>query len=116
VYVAAGDLNGDGTTQIITGTGFGGGPLVKAFNSQTGAPLLSYFAYDASFRGGVTVGARDIDADGRAELLTGAGPTGGPHVKTWRVTIGYGQPVVAPFTTNSFFAFDPTFTGGVFVG
>ena len=116
VYVAAGDLNRDNKAEIITGTGPGGGPLVRVFNGQTGAPLASFFAYNSNFRGGVTVGAVDLDDDGIAEILTGAGPGGGPHVRRWLVLLAPSALPPGPFILTEFFAFDPAFTGGVFVG
>jgi hypothetical protein len=107
VSVAAGDVDGDGKADIITGAGAGGAPHVRAFSGLTGAPLASFLAYDPGFRGGVTVGAADLDGDGRAEILTGAGPGGGSHVKAFDTTGAARQ---------SFLAFDPGFLGGVFVG
>ena len=106
VNVAAADLNGDGKAEIVTGAGPGGGPNVKVFNAAGGL-LASFFAYDPGFRGGVNVAAADVNGDGKAELVTGAGPGGGPHVRTFTAggaAIGGG-----------FFAYDPRFTGGVSV-
>jgi len=53
--VAAGDVNGDGRTDIITGTGAGGGPHVRVFDGETLVELTSFFAYDTGFTGGVFV-------------------------------------------------------------
>jgi hypothetical protein len=111
VFVAAGDLDGDGRAEIITSPGAGGGPHMQVFNGQSGASIASFLAYDPNFRGGVTVATTDLDGDGRAEILTGAGPGGGPHVKAFsHVTVG------PPAMDLSFLAFDPAFLGGVFVG
>jgi hypothetical protein len=80
VYVAAGDLYGAGRDMIITGAGPGGGPHVRVFD-RYGYIWAQFFAYDWRFRGGVEVCAGDLDHDGRDEIVTGAGPGGGPHVR-----------------------------------
>ena len=107
VFVAAGDVNGDGKAEIITGPGVGGGPQVKVFNGTTGQQLNSFFAYDPGFTGGVHVAVGDVNGDGKAEIITGAGPGGGPQVKVFNGT------TVQQLST--FVAADPTFTGGVYV-
>jgi uncharacterized protein DUF4394/VCBS repeat protein/FG-GAP repeat protein len=112
VYVAAGDVDGDGFQDVIVGAGPGGGPHVRAFSGKDGTELASFFAYDPAFSGGVRVAAADINLDGRAEIVTGAGPGGGAHV---RVFDGTGAPFSSGAFSNSFFAYPPSFTGGVFV-
>jgi hypothetical protein len=107
-WVAGGDVNGDGKADIITGAGDGGGPHVEVFSGANGALLRSFFAYDPAFRGGVTVAAGDVNGDGIADIITGAGQGGGPHVKVFDGVSGA--------TIASFFAYDPSFRGGVFVG
>jgi serralysin len=108
VTVAAGDLDGDHKADIVTGAGPGGGPLVRAFSGATGAVLASFSAYDPNFHGGVWVAAADLDGDGKADIVTGAGPGGGPHVRLWALP--------GPTQRRGLFAFDPAFAGGVFVG
>jgi hypothetical protein len=117
VKVATGNFDGlYGTPdQLITAAGPGGGPHVIVWNTRQnpdGGIVVTgirdqFFAYDARFRGGVNVTAGDLDGDGRAELITGAGPGGGPHVRVWKEINGRFQIV------NEFFAFDPGFRGGV---
>jgi uncharacterized repeat protein (TIGR01451 family) len=111
VFVAAGDIDGDGTTEIITGAGASGGPHVRVLSLGNGGltELASFFAYDPAFTGGVTVAAGDIDGDGQAEILTGAGPGGGPHVRIFRFAEG------GLAELFSFYAYDVQFGGGVFV-
>jgi uncharacterized protein (TIGR03118 family) len=109
VYVGAGDVNGGGRADVITGAGAGGGPHVEVFSSPDGSLLRSFMAYDTSFVGGVRVGGTgDINGDGRAEVVTGAGPGGGPHLKVF--DDGNGLAVL-----DSFFALDAAFRGGLFV-
>ncbi len=103
VDVAAGDVDGDGVDEIITGAGPGGGPHVRIF-SASGHPIGQFFPYPSAFRGGVRVAAADIDNDGKAEIITSAGPGGGPHVRVFEAN---GSPVA------SFMAYAPTFRGGV---
>ena len=100
VKVAAGDLDGDGFDEIITGAGPGAvfGPHVRAFNydgtpSVTPIPGVSFFAYGTP-KWGVNVAAGDIDGDGYDEIITGPGPGAvyGPHVRGWNVD---GDPATA---------------------
>ena len=69
VLVSSGDTNGDGQDDIICGTGPGGGPVVRVLSGADGRELSSLFADDSSFRGGVRVDARDVDGDGRDDII-----------------------------------------------
>jgi photosystem II stability/assembly factor-like uncharacterized protein len=111
VYVAAGDLDGNGGMHIVTGTGPGGGAHVRAFEANGAPRATSFLVYPPGFTGGVRVAACDFDGDGRAEIVTGAGPTGGPHVRVIKLGAS-GQPQA---DLASFLAFDAGFTGGLFV-
>jgi hypothetical protein len=113
VSLACGDVDGSPGAEIITGAEAGGGPHVRVWRvAPDGVPsaVASFFAYDPGFQGGVFVAAGDVDGDNRAEIITGAGPGGGSHIRIWQVI---GTDVRELPGVPSFFAYDPSFTGGV---
>lgn len=122
VRVAVGDVTGDGYDDIVTAPGFGGGPHIKVYDGldlQFGRARVvqEFFAYDPGFRGGVFVGIGQFDPSSwRREIVTGAGESGGPHVRIWgQQTPAGNDPSVPLHLTlySEFFAYDPSFRGGV---
>lgn len=105
IHVAAGDVDGDGKAEIITGILGDGGPHIKVFR-QDGTVVGQYFAYSPNFTGGVDVTAADVNGDGKAEIITGAGKGGGPHV---RITDAQGNDL----SNGGFYAYDYRFAGGI---
>ncbi|MFO0810818.1 MAG: hypothetical protein U0746_19485 [Gemmataceae bacterium] len=99
VWVAAGDVNGDGSIDIVTGAGAGGGPHVKVFDATTLAVKQSFFAYDASFAGGVTVAVFGF------RVATGPGVGGGPVLRVFNGGRLESETLV----------YDAAFRGGLFV-
>lgn len=83
VNVTIGDLNGDGTIEIICGAGVGGGPHVRIFNKDGKLINPGFFAYDPSFRGGVNVSSNDLNGDGIDEIVTGQGLGGSPEIRVY---------------------------------
>jgi hypothetical protein len=106
VFVAVGDVTRGNAADIITAPDAGGGPLVRVFLPEENDVLFrQFFAYTPSFFGGVRLAARDVNRDGYADIITGAGPGGGPHVKVFS---GLDNSVLL-----SFYAYAPSFLGGV---
>jgi streptogramin lyase len=122
VFIAIGDLDGDGSAEVIAGGGPGGGPRVTAFNggllvSSGGAtmtPVANFFAGDPNLRGGIRLTTKNLDGDALADIVTGAGTGGGSTVTEYLGVLVAANPGAPPPELS----FDgiPGFTGGVFVG
>jgi hypothetical protein len=95
--LGASDVDGDGKFEILFGVSVGGSQ-VKAIGVD-GTEKRSFSAFDG-FLGGVTVGTNTA-----GDIVVGAGPGSGPHVK---VIDGKSMDLI-----QSFFAFDEEYTGGI---
>lgn len=82
VRVALGDVDGDGSPEIITGAGPGGGPHIRVFESD-GTLIGQFFAFAESSRHGVFVSVGDVDVDGRDEIAVSADAGGQGQVKVF---------------------------------
>ncbi len=113
-FVAAGDLNGDGYTDIVTSPDAGGGPRVRVFDGKSGLVVADFFGIDDSaFRGGCRIALGDISGDGVPDLVVSAGAGGGPRVAIYDgAALGRGQAVKL---VSDFFIFEPVLRDGVFV-
>jgi fibronectin-binding autotransporter adhesin len=102
IFVAAGDINGDGFADVITGADAGGGPHVRAFDGRTGAERLSFYAAASSFTGGVRVAAGDVNGDGKADVIVALGPgAGAVQVFDGSTAAPLGSPIVVHPPTSS---------------
>jgi hypothetical protein len=120
-----------GLPELVTGAGPGGGPHVLVIDGTKlnqvlpdgqiapSAILASFYAYNPMFPGGVSVAAGDVNGDGVGDIITAAGPGGGPHVLVIDGTkLNQLGPTSEPLPSallGSFYAYAPAFTGGVSV-
>lgn len=108
INVAVGDMDGDGTMEIITSTRTGGVPTIRVFDMNGTHLGWDFDAYDEGFRGGVNLGVGDIEGDGPYEIAVAPMSGGAPHVRIFGMRNGEIVP-----TTESFMAYAETFRGGI---
>ncbi len=118
VRVALGDINNDGTPEVITAAGPTGAPHIKVFQldvlNQTVVqrPISQFYAFNEQrFTGGIYVACADTNADGFKDIIVGAGAGGGPRVAVYA---GSATGVVAS-PINDFFAYPVKNNTGVVV-
>lgn len=108
VRVALADVSGDEQLDVITGSGYGATPTVSLFDGANDYKYIrGFFAYAPGFISGIFVSASDVTGDGIADIVTGAGTGGAPNVVMFNAD---------GTNPRSFYAFDPSFRGGVDVG
>lgn len=83
VNLAVGDVDGDGASDILTGTQVGSKPFVRLF-TQRGKALHQFSPYGQLGRVGVSVGVGDVDGDGTKEMLIAPGKSTAPIVRMYR--------------------------------
>ena len=83
VFVAAGDVDGDGFDDVITSSGPGIASEVVAWSGRTGGSALVIFPPFGSATEGASVAAADLDFDGDAEIVLGSGPGLPPEVRVY---------------------------------
>ncbi|MBX3401717.1 MAG: VCBS repeat-containing protein, partial [Gemmataceae bacterium] len=123
--IAVADIDGDGRDDLVAGAGVGGGPRVATYSGRgiaengSAPPKLfgDFFAFEPTLRDGIFAGAGDLTGDGKADLIFGGGPGGGPRVfalDAAKLLAGQlGDALANP--VSNFLALDPATRNGVFV-
>jgi hypothetical protein len=115
-YVAAGDLTGNGVNDIVVSPDAGQLPIINVYSGKDDSLIQSFTAFDHGFLGGARVAVGDVTGSGHADIIVGAGPGGGPHVKVFDgITDQVVQYASRPDLTDGFYAYDTGFAGGVYV-
>lgn len=115
IYVAAGDVTGDGVPELIVAAGEGGGPRVRVTDGKSGIVLADFFAInDPNFRGGARPAVGDLNGDWFADLVVSAGEGGGPRVAGYDGTsLRVGQE--PRYLFDDFFVFEPQLRNGAYL-
>jgi len=82
--LVAGDINDDGTDEIIIGAAAGFEPRIKIF-SAAGKLVKEFLAFDKNFRGGVNVASGDLNGDDEPEILATAASNGKGQIRIFNV-------------------------------
>ena len=117
LYVAVGDVYGNGQKALAVGAGATGGPRVRVF--QNGNPnwvLADFFAIDdQNFSGGVRVAFGNFNGTGAADLIASAGAGGGPRVAIYSAETLRPQNPKPTRRIGDFMAFENGLTNGTYV-
>jgi hypothetical protein len=107
VYVAAGDVAGEGEAEVIVGPGPGARPIIKVFNPATMAAPASIRTFTAREKRGVRVAAVNAFNTGKDAILAVLGPQGNAEVRLFDA--------VQIALIDRFFAEAASFRRGLFV-
>ncbi len=135
VTVTTGNYTGGLFADVVVGAGPGGGPRVRVLNGQAitsqgqlftsdkvGDVIADFFAFESTFRNGVTVAANtaQVSLSSFSDLAVAPGPGGAPRVRLLNgASIATLQQTFTSFGSNDviadFFAGDPNSRAGLFV-
>jgi len=116
LFLALGDVNGDGAADLLLGTGAMAKPMVNVFSGETlianntRTKIASFTPEGSRSTPGVRVAVRDLDGDGKLDIITSSGEL----VTAFKG----GATLPATGLPQTLFSFDPdpTKKGSVWVG
>jgi hypothetical protein len=132
IFVAAGDLDGDGSADIVVGPGGNSSSQISVRSSMDGGSLVNISVFDIGVisdpdplvtnnpdtldatgnqsgeLGGIRVAITDLNTDGKKQVVTSRGPGYPSRIRGYTL-----NPLEE---TSNQLAFEPEFTGGIFVG
>jgi len=100
--IATGDVDGNGSKEIIVGSASSYNPLVRIF-SLKGVLKKEFNAYENSVKTGLRVASCDLNGDGKAEIVTVPNKEASPQIRIFNEN---GKSI------SSFFALNGKFLGG----
>lgn len=83
IDIASGDVDDDGKDEIAVIQASEGQALVKIYRYNAEKEVVGEWNAFGNFEGGGSIAMGDIDADGKAEVIVGAGEGGGPQIRVF---------------------------------
>lgn len=105
IDVASGDVDSDGKDEIAVMQASAGQAQVKVYKYNLEKEIVGEWNAFGNFEGGGSIAMGDVDSDGEAEVIVGAGEGGGPQIRVFEAN-GELKPI-------QFFAFHENYHGGV---
>lgn len=112
-FLTAGNLNKNGTADLVVSEDAGGQPLVDVFQVVNNKLqlVINFLAFGSTMDAGVRIAMGDVNGDGIPDLVVGAGPGSTPWVEIYNgASLAKGKAVLL---TPAFLAFPITVTTGL---